>query len=54
MLRELNRRYSLLWMCFGDFNEILTMGEKMGGGGGSLNTTEKMYIRRKKKLDIKA
>ena len=31
MIRELNRRYSLPWLCFGDFNEILTMGKKMGG-----------------------
>ena len=31
MLRELNRRYSFPWLCFRDFNEILTMGEKMGG-----------------------
>lgn len=31
MLRGLNRRYSLPWMCFGDFNEIVSMEEKMEG-----------------------
>ena len=30
-LKALNRRYQLPWLCFGDFNEILSMDEKMGG-----------------------
>ena len=30
-LKALNRRFQLPWLCFGDFNEILSMDEKMGG-----------------------
>lgn len=31
LLRDLNRRYKMPWMCFGDFNEIISMEEKKGG-----------------------
>ena len=31
LLRDLNRRYKMPWMCFGDFNEIVSMEEKKGG-----------------------
>ena len=30
LLRTLNKRYKLPWMCFGDFNEIVSMEEKRG------------------------
>ena len=30
-LKALNRKFQLPWICFGDFNEILSMNEKMGG-----------------------
>ena len=30
-LAALNRKFKLPWLCFGDFNEILSMREKMGG-----------------------
>ena len=30
-LKALNRKFKLPWICFGDFNEILSMNEKMGG-----------------------
>ena len=30
-LRALNKKFHLPWMCFGDFNEVLSMIEKMGG-----------------------
>ena len=32
-LVALNRKFQLLWLCYGDFNEILSGEEKMGGGG---------------------
>ena len=31
LLQTLNRRYKLPWMCFRDFNEIVSMEEKRGG-----------------------
>uniref|UniRef100_A0A7N2KYU2 Endonuclease/exonuclease/phosphatase domain-containing protein n=1 Tax=Quercus lobata TaxID=97700 RepID=A0A7N2KYU2_QUELO len=31
ILRSLNRQYQLPWLCFGDFNEIVSMEEKFGG-----------------------
>lgn len=30
-LAALNRKFKLLWLCFGDFNEVLFVKEKMGG-----------------------
>ena len=30
LLRDLSRRYSLPWVCIGDFNEILKVEEKQG------------------------
>ena len=30
-LNTLNRQYKLPWLCFGDFNEILSRKEKLGG-----------------------
>lgn len=34
LLRRLAGMYSLPWACVGDFNEVLCMSEKLGGGGG--------------------
>ena len=31
-LVALNRKFQLPWLCYGDFNEILSREEKMGGG----------------------
>ena len=31
LLRSLNQKYQLPWLCFGDFNEIVSMEEKFGG-----------------------
>nr|POF17280.1 hypothetical protein CFP56_18392 [Quercus suber] len=31
MIRGLSRKFSLLWLCAGDFNEILKSHKKMGG-----------------------
>ena len=30
-LRALNKKFQLSWMCFGDFNEVLSMTEQMRG-----------------------
>ena len=30
-LRRLKSKYTLLWLCAGDFNEIMRLDEKMGG-----------------------
>ena len=37
LLRTLNRRYRMPWMCFRDFNEIVSM-EKKGRGNETLKT----------------
>ncbi|XP_050280875.1 uncharacterized protein LOC126721848 [Quercus robur] len=31
LLKALNKKVNLPWLCFGDFNEIVSMEEKMGG-----------------------
>ncbi|XP_075675171.1 uncharacterized protein LOC142644440 [Castanea sativa] len=31
LLENLNGRYNLSWICFGDFNEVVSMDEKLGG-----------------------
>ena len=31
LLWVLNRKFTLPWMCFGDFNEIVSMEENLGG-----------------------
>ena len=31
LLRRLNTLSSLQWLCFGDFNEVLNLNEKLGG-----------------------
>jgi len=31
LLKKLNRQYQLPWLCFGNFNEIVLMEEKLGG-----------------------
>ena len=33
-LKVLHRKFNLPWLCYGDFNEILSGEEKLGGGGG--------------------
>ena len=33
-LKVLHRKFNLLWLCYCDFNEILSGEEKLGGGGG--------------------
>ena len=30
LLRSLSQKYQLLWLCFGDFNEIVLVEEKLG------------------------
>ncbi|XVE70552.1 hypothetical protein DITRI_Ditri10aG0080900 [Diplodiscus trichospermus] len=37
LLKELNRRMNLPWLCARNFNEILNDGEKFGGGQRSRN-----------------
>ena len=39
-LDALNRQFKLPWLCFGDFNEILSSKEKMGGVPRSQNQME--------------
>ena len=35
MLRQLNNKYSLPWICAGYFNELLRSSEKLGGNNKS-------------------
>lgn len=39
-LDALNRQFNLPWLCFGDFNEILSSKEKKGGALRSQNHIE--------------
>jgi len=37
MLRQLNSRFNLPWLCVGDFNKLLQSSEKLGGNNRSQN-----------------
>lgn len=39
-LDDLNREFNLPWLCFGDFNEILSSKEKKGSAPRSQNHME--------------
>ena len=33
LLRSLDKKFQILWLCAGDFNELMKGDEKLGGGG---------------------
>ena len=37
LLKRLASLFNYLWLCFGDFNEILNLNEKLGGNDQNLN-----------------